>query len=1184
MFQRRSYIINKMKTLILPLKTPGAFQKIQALLLLLMFVATAGSARAAVFTWNGSGTDNNWSTPANWGGTAPALSDSTQDLQFTGTTRLAPNAQADYSVKAIYFGPTSGTRSTTDGSFALSGGNLTLAGGNSYSIYNNTDKAQVINNNITVSNAANSTIASNANAGKLTLNGTITMGFASGALNISAFSFGTANAIVVNGAISGTGNLSLGGNGANNTSSIYLNGASTYTGATTVTGVTAYLGGNAPIGSAGVLGSGSAAVGLGAVAPTGDNNSYTGVLTSGAYTIDRSFLVNQTSGAFQRNVIGGSTANVSNFTGTVQLAPNGAVAATPMILTAASGGTVNFTGTNKQNGNIFYRTANATGTADTLTKVGAGTVSLQAQSNYQGATIIDAGTLSVSLLANGGATGSALGMATNAASNLRIQGGTLQYTGAATSTDRLFTIAPTGATLDASGTGAVNFSNTGTIVTADAASRQAKLNSNTSVTFLTSDVGGAADVGDLKTGVTVTGTGIAAGTTVSSASMGSVNGVPSLTLSQAATSTGVVTLSFGVAANTALTLTGSNTGANTIAGSLGNSAGGSVLGVTKTGAGTWVLSGANSYTGLTTVSAGTLALSGNNAAASGGVTLAAGQLNINHANALGSGALTIGGGTIDNTSGGAIVNAGNNSQAWNGNFAFAGSNSLDLGTGAVTIAADRTVTVSANNLTVGGVIGGGAFALYKAGSGTLTLTGNNTYSGWTQVTGGTLKIGSNGALGTKGVIIGAGATLDLNGQNFTTVLPSNGSTVGDITNSSATAATFASAFNSTAGTSSTMSGTGDMTFTGIYSGSYLTKNGNNTVTFGGSGSNSGLAVTVNGGTVVLNKSVTGGLALRGSNAGNALAINTGGTAKMGANDQIRSSASDVLTGIVSVYGGTFDLNSTTQTVNGLQIGAVDGSTAGSIISTGGSGTLTVSGNATWGLNKIVGNNGSVSANLAGANATFTKTTNGTVTLSGTNTYGGATTVSAGTLLINGANNGTGALTVQSGGTLGGHGSIAGAVTVQSGGTLAPGNSPGVLTVSSLALNSGSTTAFEINGISAAGTDYDQVVVTTSGGLTLNGAFTIAFGNLTALSNTTDINLFQYTGSHTGDFTSLVSTGFYAGTWIAGTDIFTLSSGGQTLTFNEVTGSLTIVPEPATWTFLIFGLVSMVVFRRRKTVA
>ena len=65
-------------------------------------------------------------------------------------------------------------------------------------------------------------------------------------------------------------------------------------------------------------------------------------------------------------------------------------------------------------------------------------------------------------------TANGLGISTNAASNLVLDGGTLQYTGAAAGTDRLFTVGSTEAagatgTLDASGTGALSFTNTGAI-------------------------------------------------------------------------------------------------------------------------------------------------------------------------------------------------------------------------------------------------------------------------------------------------------------------------------------------------------------------------------------------------------------------------------------------------------------------------------------------------------------------------------------------------------------------------------------------------------------------------------------------------------------------------------------------------------------------------------------------------
>ena len=45
-------------------------------------------AAAATVTWTGNGADDNWSTGANWGGTAPVAGDA---LVFAGTTRLTPN-------------------------------------------------------------------------------------------------------------------------------------------------------------------------------------------------------------------------------------------------------------------------------------------------------------------------------------------------------------------------------------------------------------------------------------------------------------------------------------------------------------------------------------------------------------------------------------------------------------------------------------------------------------------------------------------------------------------------------------------------------------------------------------------------------------------------------------------------------------------------------------------------------------------------------------------------------------------------------------------------------------------------------------------------------------------------------------------------------------------------------------
>jgi fibronectin-binding autotransporter adhesin len=81
-------------------------------------------------------------------------------------------------------------------------------------------------------------------------------------------------------------------------------------------------------------------------------------------------------------------------------------------------------------------------------------------------------------------------------------------------------------------------------------------------------------------------------------------------------------------------------------------------------------------------------------------------------------------------------------------------------------------------------------------------------------------------------------------------------------------------------------------------------------------------------------------------------------------------------------------------------------------------------------------------NISGT-GTVTKNAGGTVTLTGTCTYSGATTIGAGALLVDNTN--ASAITVNSSGVLGGTGVLGGAVTVKAGGTLALGS--GTLSVS-----------------------------------------------------------------------------------------------------------------------------------------
>jgi fibronectin-binding autotransporter adhesin len=187
------------------------------------------------------------------------------------------------------------------------------------------------------------------------------------------------------------------------------------------------------------------------------------------------------------------------------------------------------------------------------------------------------------------------------------------------------------------------------------------------------------------------------------------------------------------------------------------------------------LSGAYGIAGAASLSmngSGTLTIANSNSY-SGGTQLNAGRLNINNTSAIGTGTLVISGGTLDNTSGAAITLSTNNPQNWNSNFTFNGSNNLNLGTGAVTLAGSTQVTVNRGNLTVGGPIGGVGASLALAGNGQLTLGGANSYNSGTLVLGGTLTAANDAALSTGPVTLSPASGLAV--LAFTSGSPSIGS-------------------------------------------------------------------------------------------------------------------------------------------------------------------------------------------------------------------------------------------------------------------------------------------------------------------------------------------------------------------------------------------------------------------------
>jgi len=121
----------------------------------------------------------------------------------------------------------------------------------------------------------------------------------------------------------------------------------------------------------------------------------------------------------------------------------------------------------------------------------------------------------------------------------------------------------------------------------------------------------------------------------------------------------------------------------------------------------------------------------------------------------------------------------------------------------------------------------------------------------------------------------------------------------------------------------------------------------------------------------------------------------------------------------------------------------------------------------------------------GAVAAIKKVGTGIWTLSNANTYTGGTTINEGTIMVTnttGSGLGTGAVTINSGATLAGTGIVAGAVTLADGGTLSPGSGIGTLTVNNdVNVATGATLAVDVNK-----SNSTNDLLTITGKLTMSG--------------------------------------------------------------------------------------------------
>lgn len=440
-------------------------------------------------------------------------------------------------------------------------------------------------------------------------------------------------------------------------------------------------------------------------------------------------------------------------------------------------------------------------------------------------------------------------------------------------------------------------------------------------------------------------------------------------------------------------------------------------GIVKQGSGVFTLAGTNIFTGGTTIDAGTLAIG------PGGSLSSAGSVALNGATASFD---------ISNASANPVIGA------------LSGVAGSQVALGA------RTLTLgSAGSSVFAGTIGGTG-GIVKQGSGTLSLSGVNTYTGGTTINAGTVALAAGGTLAAGGLVTltAAGSTLDL-------------------------------------------SAAGAQTIGGLAGGAGTVNIGANALTLAPSGSSTFAGVIGGSGSVVMNGSGT--QTLTGANA------YTGGTSIQAGTLALGPGGSLAAGSPVRVDGGTFDLSA----AGNQSIASLDGT--GGHVQLGGGSTLSLgSGNfagsigGAGGLTKV----GAGSLVLDGASnySGATQVLSGALVIGSDAAHGTAGVQSN--------------VTVSSGASVGGFGHVDGSVQVLAGGHLAPGNPQGTFTVNGdLALAQGSQMdlVFGAPGpdFSTFGAAHN---VQVNGNLAANGV-TLGLGNAGGFGRGL-YNLFNYTGALT----------------------------------------------------------------------
>ena len=423
--------------------------------------------------------------------------------------------------------------------------------------------------------------------------------------------------------------------------------------------------------------------------------------------------------------------------------------------------------------------------------------------------------------------------------------------------------------------------------------------------------------------------------------------------------------------------------------------------------------------------------------------------------------------------------------------------------GAVELSNGATVTINLpGTVTYSGVISGSGNVVYTGGA-TLTLTGNSTYTGSTTISGVNVTVGNsthytNGVidyspLGSQPVVSLANASLTslgLGANSIELYALSGGGTTGGGLNLGTGALTVGADNSSTNFAGGTIGTTGS-----------LTKVGTGTLTLSGGNSYAG-PTTVNGGVLVA-ASVTALGTVSATPSQSVITVNSGGTL------DLQATMSSIKP--ITLHGGT------------LQDGAAAAVTySGAISLTADSVINMPSGGAGLTLPGIISNSGGTFG--------LTKNGGGKVTMSGTNTFGGAVVLNNGTVVMTNAaalgaatntvTVNTGALldvqttssnaytTVMNGGSIGNSSAVAsfyaGALTLQADTQINLASTGGLSFTGAISGNYGVTKM----GVGAGGVgfyaanSYTGVTTINSGNLVLGGTLYPAgdFGNSSQIIN------------------------------------------------------------------------------------